>query len=130
MSVSIRITNPPENTFWWLGSLNEPFAGSGPLRSDEAWVFPDESWGGTELIHPIHGPGIGELYSIRAFTEEQVLLDSAILSGTLVEDGKGYVFDFSTQTFSEVGIVTAGGFMPLILIGGGLAAVAYALRRR
>jgi len=128
MSVSIRITNPPENTFWWLCSLLEPFAGSESLRPNEAWVFPDESWGTTELIHPVHGPGVGELYSISAYTEDSIQLDSAVLTDTLVEDGKSYVFDFSTHTFSEAGILQAG-FLPLILIGGGLVALA-ATRRR
>ena len=135
MSISIRIVNPPENTYWWLCGLLEPFAGSNPLRPDEAWNFPDDSWGETELIHSVHGPGVGELYIISAYTEgappeNPALLDSAILTGTLVEDGKSYVFDFNTRTVSEVGIAMAGGFLPLILLGGGLVAIAYARRRR
>jgi len=116
MSVSIRIKNPPEGTYWWLASLLEPFAGSDPLRPDEAWQLP-------ELLHPVHGPGVGELYSISAYSEgappeNPVLLAQAMLTGILVEEGKSYVFDFAAGTFNE----QAGGaglalFLPFAVVG-------------
>lgn len=135
MSVSIRIKNPPEGTYWWLASLLEPFAGSNPLRPDEAWNFPADSWGATDLYHPIHGLGVGELYSISAFSEgappeNPVLLAQAMLTGTLVEEGKSYVFDFAAGTFSEKAGLAR--FLPFAVVGTmvGIVGVGLVAKRR
>lgn len=117
MGVSIRIKNPPEGTYWWIGSLQYPFAGSGPLRPYEAWEFPDEEWGAMELTHPIHGPGVGELGAISVYDEALNQLAMVNLLETLVGEGKSYIFDFETWTFEEKGKGMLALLLPLGVVG-------------
>ena len=122
MSAKIRgINAPPEWTYWTI-EMAPPavFVQTEPI--EKTIVYDGSILGGGIP------PGGDTIREIRAFIDVSGYPVATFTPAGVIEDGKNYVFDFSTGIMSEGNGKTK--LLPFILIGGGLAVVLVVAKRR
>ncbi len=122
MSAKIRGINAPSDWTYWTIEMAPPsiFIETQPIGKAITY---DGS-----IIGDGIAPGGDTIREIRAFIDVNALPVATFAPVGVIEDGKNYLFDFSTGILSEGKVRTK--LLPLILIGGGLAVVVVAAIKR
>lgn len=121
--ITFSIKNPPSGSDEWLLIINDQYYSSEYLGISDSWNFPGGSLQQASLRFLAYGPYGGGTTKYA----DRTRLDN-------IQDGKSYVYDFSTDTLSIVsgsGAEGDSGWLKWLGLGiGSLLAIAFVQKWR